>query len=293
MARSIQLIGPSGLTLSLKLRLQGGGTVLTVSLTEDSEVKGLYAGDLVGVTTAGSYYAYVLSGTTVMGSFEKVTITGVDGEEAWCRDRVDPSELVTEATEDGAYACTWTVTDGTDPLQGAKIRFTEKNGSHSIIKTTDANGQASMSLDEKTWEVSITKDGYTHSPEDHIVTSSSSTHVASFAMSTGSQVPVPSDPNLTTGVLHLVNEDGTNAVGQKASMKIIDGPGTAGYSYDNETWEVTSDANGDCIFGSLTTGLIRGATYELTRGTSKRISVEVTVPTGVDSFSLNEVIGKP
>ena len=65
----------------------------------------------------------------------------------------------------GANSVNPTVDDGTDPVEGAKIRFTKFPFSH--LQETEADGQppTPFGLDNGTWDVVITADGY-----DSIVT---------------------------------------------------------------------------------------------------------------------------
>lgn len=68
----------------------------------------------------------------------------------------------------GAYAITVTVTDGTDPLEGATVRLIE--GVNNFVATTDASGNASFSLDAATYAVTVTKAGYSFTPATRTVT---------------------------------------------------------------------------------------------------------------------------
>jgi hypothetical protein len=68
----------------------------------------------------------------------------------------------------GAYTITATVTDGTNPLQGATVRVRE--GINAYTGTTDANGEVTFALDAATYSVAVTKDGYSFTPTTRTVT---------------------------------------------------------------------------------------------------------------------------
>lgn len=140
------------------------------------------------------------------------------------------------------------------------------------------------------YELSVTCGGYNGYTASLVVTAGVNALVE--VELTPLSIPIPVDPNLCTGVLKLIDEDGSPDVGGSASLVITTGPGTDGLSYDISPWTKVADGNGNCIFGSANTGLIRGATYRIYRGSSSRIYAEFTCPTDEDSFSINEVLGK-
>jgi len=59
----------------------------------------------------------------------------------------------------GANLVTITVTDGTDPVPGARVRV--KAGALTEVKLTDASGVVEFSLDDNTWSIRITSPGLT------------------------------------------------------------------------------------------------------------------------------------
>lgn len=59
----------------------------------------------------------------------------------------------------GANLVTLTVTDGTDPVPGARVRV--KAGAQTEVKATNASGVVTFSLDNNTWSVRITSPGLT------------------------------------------------------------------------------------------------------------------------------------
>ena len=101
----------------------------------------------------------------------------------------------TVATGTGAYVVTVTVTDGTDPIDGATVRLTKGNASYPSI--ADANGQVSFSLDEGIYSVSITSAGFTFTPTNLRV---SGTESVTYSMDSV-DLPVSVLP-LVTGTYH-------------------------------------------------------------------------------------------
>jgi hypothetical protein len=180
----------------------------------------------------------------------------------------------------GAYACTWTINDGTTVLQNASVRFTE--GSNTFTATTNSSGQCSMSLNAAVYTVSSAKDGYSFTPTTHEVTSTGSTHTHTFSMTTVSITP-PALPSQSTGVLTALDAQGNPAVGVAINFILTAGPGTDGYSHSEAEFTLTSGTGG-AVSGSFT----RGATYEgwRTEGTT----ASFTVPDAT-SFTLPEILG--
>lgn len=74
------------------------------------------------------------------------------------------------AAGSGAFLVTITVSDGTDPLQGAKVRLTE--GVFNLFLFTDVNGVATFALDAATYNLFITKSGFQFDPTTITVTAS-------------------------------------------------------------------------------------------------------------------------
>lgn len=96
----------------------------------------------------------------------------------------------------GAYIITVTVTDGSSPVPNAIVRVTE--GATTAVVTTDSNGNAELSLDAATYNVSITKSGYWFQPEERTVTGTESgTLVDDLEMT---QTVIIPDPPTDTGL---------------------------------------------------------------------------------------------
>ncbi len=90
----------------------------------------------------------------------------------------------------GARTVTLTVTDGSTPLAGARVRVTE--GTESYVGSTDADGEITFSLDDATWTVAITKPGYQFTPTTLAVAADTE---ATYSMSAVVvETPTPSTP---------------------------------------------------------------------------------------------------
>src|SRR5512142_3051102 len=62
----------------------------------------------------------------------------------------------------GARTVTVTVDDGTNPIEGAKVRFTK--GGDTFTATTDATGLTTFGLDDGTYTLAVTAGGFTYTP---------------------------------------------------------------------------------------------------------------------------------
>jgi len=182
----------------------------------------------------------------------------------------------------GARLVTVTVTDGTDPLENATVRFTEGVNTYAIL--TNVSGVATINLDDATYAVAVTKIGYAFTGTTLLVNGDKTPTYAMSAVT----VTLPSDPNQATGVIRCYDELGVAKSGVVVSVVVKQGPGTAGLSYNNATWSVTSDVNGDASF----VGLVRGATYRAYRGTETVDTeyIEFQVPDR-SSFLITEIVG--
>lgn len=97
----------------------------------------------------------------------------------------------------GAYGATLTVTDGTDPLEGAFVRATQ-NGITRAIGTTDASGNVTFALDAGTFTVAITLAGYIFSPAARTVTGEEAGTLTDDLEMSAVVIPAPSSPSLAT-----------------------------------------------------------------------------------------------
>ena len=180
----------------------------------------------------------------------------------------------------GARTVNVLVNDGSSPLENANVRFDE--GANTYIDSTSAAGSGTFNLDDATYQVAVTKDGYTYSGSSLVVTSSVN---VTYSM-TLNTIAAPPNASTSTGVTYLYDHMGVLEPGAKASVQITSGPGGSGIGYDKRIWTEIANSAGLIQFS----GLIREATYNYWRGSSKTASVSITVPDAL-SFNLDEIIG--
>lgn len=253
--------------ITANLRIDGGGAN-PVDDTNPTELEdGYYVFDITQVESNGDLILISpVSGTS------DIQVIGVPGVER-------PTEADTGS---GARTVAVTVDDGTDPLEGATVRFTE--GGNSYLGSTDASGQISFSLDDATYALAISKPGYSFTPTTLVVDGDETETYSMSAIS----ITAPPNASTTTGVMTVYNEEGSVEKSVSVSVQIIDGPGTDGIGYDSAVWIETSSALGVVEFA----GIIHGARYKIWRGDSKPNAQEFTAPLSGDSFDLAEVIGR-
>ena len=246
-----------------------GGTV-TANLTQ-------VLGTTLAETTAGN----------IAANFDEF----FDNDDAITTVVVDDIALINTGT--GARSVTITVEDvGTNPLENVTVRMSE--GSNTFVLTTNASGVAQFALDDATYDVYVTKPGYTAQITTRVV---NGTETQTYNLVVNN-ITAPTGPTLSTGVMTVLDELGVAEVGIDIHMQIFEGTGTAGYGYDSKIRTVTSVSAGYVEF----TGLVRGAKYKVWRGPSPTGSgsglnvsgagakVEFTVPNSA-SFNIDEVIG--
>jgi len=192
------------------------------------------------------------------------------------------------STGSGVHPCVWTVTDGTNTLQGAKVTFW-LDGTLKGTGTTVEGGLVSMSLDPGVYDVAISRDGHVFAGATHEVTAASGTWTATFEMTTISITPSPA--GFVTGYWLCYGLTGQPEVGTTHYLKVRKGPGTAGFSHDGTTREAVSDGNGLVQF----TGIPHGASVFVWRGTSDSSKQQgpFRAPTTGSEWAMNEIVGTP
>lgn len=178
----------------------------------------------------------------------------------------------------GARTVTITVNDGTTVLENALVRMTE--GANTYTALTNASGVATFNLDDATYTVSVTKQGYTYSGTTLVV---NGTEAATYSMAQVSITP-PSDPALTAAYLTTYDAQGAIAGSTVITFKLEDGAGTTGYSYSTAPFEATSNAS----TGLLTVNLIKSTSYSARRGGGEW--VDFTTGSG-STYALPEILG--
>jgi len=182
----------------------------------------------------------------------------------------------------GARTITVTVDDGTDPLENATVRLTE--GANTFLGTTNVSGVIVFNVDDATYDVAITKDGYTFAGTTVIVTA-----IASITYSmTLLVITPPADPSLSTVTVKCVDELGIIEEGVIVKAELIEIPlNSTGIAFDKAKQSATSNASG---IATLT--LVRLATYHIIRGTTKPTVLKVTIA-DTSTSTITSFIGAP
>lgn len=189
----------------------------------------------------------------------------------------------------GARTVTVTISDSESNalLNQATVRLTE--GSTSAVATTNANGVATLAVDDATYRVALTKAGYAGQTASLVVDGDEDVFYTLVAKSFAS----PPSAETAVGRIVTYSEQGVVESGAGVSVQVIKGTGGKGIAADGKVWTITSNDDGLCEFA----GLFKGWTYRLWRGPVKT-ALEFVVPStteegldGNDSFNIVEVIG--
>jgi hypothetical protein len=180
----------------------------------------------------------------------------------------------------GARTLTITVTDGTDALEGAKIRMTK--AAESYVATTYASGQITVGRDDGTWTVAITLAGYTFVPTTLVVTADDSTIEYEMVQ----QSFTASDPGFVTGYLYCYDENGEVEAGVLMYSKVKSVSGS-GVSYDNKVRSVTSDVSGLAEFTNMSPGM----TYQIRRGDDSEWEDVTVLDSATSPYALDSIVG--
>lgn len=152
----------------------------------------------------------------------------------------------------GAYSITVTVTDGTDPLESAKVRVTK--GAQTDIGETDASGNYTFSLDAGTWTVAVTFVGYTFAATTRTVTGEQIGTLTDDLVMTPVSITA-STPGNVTGYGTVIGNDGLAEAGATISLRVIDGSGAGnGLVFNDAVRTVLSNSVGLYEFANLTVG---------------------------------------
>lgn len=279
---------PTGLTVSCIVRNLSTLAVLeTVSLTAGSgDDASVYTG-----TVTGAHAGQLLFDLLVSGQVFQSRIRTIQDVAATFVILTELERIKSDGR--GANLVTITVTDGTDPLENAKVRVA--SGVLSEDDLTDVDGEVPFSLGNATYTVTIERAGY----ESHVASLVvSGTTTAEYEL-TAIVITPPASPSVATGSLLVLDEMNDPEEGISISLQLTAGPGTAGYALDTKIRTGVSDVNGMVEF----TGLRRGATYSLWRGPANdtfSASAFVTQPAATrttfvvpntGTFNIAEVLG--
>lgn len=179
----------------------------------------------------------------------------------------------------GARTVTVSVDDGTDPVEGARVRATK--GSESYVRTTDATGEATFQLDDGTWAMDVTAALFDPATTQVVVDGNETVPVQLSAVT----MP-PSDAGRVTGFLYAYDEAGVEEEGVSVHLSVKSPGEVDGVALDTSVRVGTSDADGLVTF----TNLFKGVTY-LVRRQGGRLT-ETTVPADATTpHQLPSVVG--
>lgn len=170
----------------------------------------------------------------------------------------------------GAFPATVTVTDGTNPIQGASVMILD--GSTTVgLGTTDASGNYTFSLNSGTYTASVTKPNYTFSPVSRTVTGTETgTLIDTDLEMTAVSVPsAPADASLCRVFGYIERPDGTPAKHVTIDVALVAASGgvKSNKIISGHTFTMQTDKNGDIIPKDLNRNDLMtpaGTTYEFT-----------------------------
>ncbi len=168
----------------------------------------------------------------------------------------------------GARTVTFTVDDGSDPLEDATVRVTK--GAASLSGTTNASGQinsgSGFALDDGTWTVAITLPGYSYTPTPLVVSANSAQTPSMTAVTI-----TASNPDRVTGYFTCFDENGVAAAGVVVKVRFDSINNDTGIAYDTAERTATSNESGVAEF----TNMMPGATFRFKRGIGPERSVTI------------------
>lgn len=261
----------SGLTINDTARwAEDQSIVATLGGTVDANVVAMAAGVLdASVFTAGAIDNTALNSSAAaeIATSVNTTLSSAHGSGAWGG----------SSSSSGANTVTVTVTDGTDPIEGAHVRLYRVGESY--VELTNASGVATLYLDNATWTLAVTYPDYTYTATTHVISGDTSITAAMTAVA----VNPPSDPDACTCYLVTRGVDRMPVANVVVSFEIANGPGAAGSGYETNTDTATSDAN-----GLAQIELPVGAHVDCWIGTGRRTHFKVPDAT---TYAIPEVLG--
>jgi hypothetical protein len=280
---------------TLEIRAVSGLTNVTMFVKNIDTVEDIATGLVTGAVVAGST-VYRHTFEDLVAATRLVGLRNADGVIADTLITIGAATGVYRATSNadlktqiagidagsgsGARTITITVTDGTDPLQNARVRLTE--GANTFTALTNVSGVVTLNGDDATYTVAITKASHSFAGASLVVSGDT---VQTYAMTLVSVAP-PADAASSTGVAIVYDENEIPEASVPVYFRkyVSGGPGTAGYIEDYAVKTLTSDASGN-IEGQFR----RLWTYEVWRGDGT-IKRRFTVP-DAESFSIAEALG--
>lgn len=185
----------------------------------------------------------------------------------------------------GSRAVALKVTDGTDPIQNARIRM--QLNAENYLSATNSDGITSPSFglqNDGEWQVVITADGYESRVETLTVNADIEAGSQVYAL-TALSIPVPDDPAFVTCVARVKN-GATYPANEAVRFQLTKLPAGQPLIDLNDAEKFTSDAN-----GYIHPILLKGATYRYWVGSNR--SQPVLIPAdAVDGYQLPPLVAK-
>ena len=144
----------------------------------------------------------------------------------------------------GPYEATVTVRDeSASPLQNVQVRIVE--GVNVFSGLTDVNGEVTFSLNGATYQVTLSKAGYSFTPATKTVTADQTGSLMEpLVMVQTVSITTPDDPDLCRVYGFTKDLMGVVKVGVQVSFRLSRHPAQSGVLLDNTPITVTSDSNG-------------------------------------------------
>lgn len=242
-------------------------------------VTSIWGAILSGATSAGTMVSAIwswISGNTKQTADVGVRIT----DDSIINDIDTKVTALAGGQGSGVAIVTLTVTDGTNPVQNAKVNLVINSSVYA--GQTDVSGNITFNPNENagTYQVLIAAGGYDGLTATLVVSSGTTTYT--YALS---QLSItPSNPPSVTGYMLLTDANNVSQSGVSVSIRMYTVPkGSTGAGFYGEITTVVSDGSGLVEF----TGLVPGATYQIKRENGSWLLFVA----GSSTFSIPSVIG--
>lgn len=218
---------------------------------------------------AGANYSAPPSASTIANQVDS-TLSGTHGSGQWG----------STGSGSGARTITIHVTDGTTALENARVRMSAAINTYTA--QTNSSGNATFALDDATYTLAITKDGYTYTPTSQVVNGNATINAAMSV----NVIPSPSLPSQSVGTLVTVDGQGNPQSGVTLTFRVEGvGYGDTGEGIDTSDITATSGTG-----GTVQVTLIRGLAYQAQRQSGEIVHFEVP---DASTFELPDMLGKP
>jgi hypothetical protein len=187
---------------------------------------------------------------------------------------LDAIESIADTSGTGAYAIAITVQDsGGNPLQNATVRLRDGVTGQSFVATTGADGVANFALDAATYQVTVTKPLYQHTPEEHVITAAAETHELTITMETGATIPQPDTAGQATGWAYTYDETHALLPAAEVYCTLVREHEGEGEILDGGMRTEVADGDGLVLFERLRIGATYEFRYRSTKAKPRRIKI--------------------